>query len=341
MLDKKLKEEADTYEIKTTVDSILNQYHAQKERKKSFGFKFAYCIPVLTCLAVFVIIGLVNSNTHSSLTTNPSTIQPTNTINNHHSVKAQNILSLEVASSLGLIQSEQNIQHSRTMRNQQSTIDIEEFRVVCEEFKKNYTILNESLNFKNENFHEVETGVYNILDQDYTHKVTYSNSEIFYYKIVEVSKDDDDEQEEKYRGVLFVNENLSYPVEGEREKELEDAEIETKVRIKLSETKTLTIEQEIEGTDEYSYSYSIIEGNMETYSLEIDFEQDEIEMNVKEKYDSMEQKIDYSIKHLTSKYLIQYDYSKNDLAYDGEMELVIEGKVFKFKDVETEIVIEI
>lgn len=315
MFKDKLKKEADNYEIKLTSNDILKKFHEETNTRRSFNYK-----PLLAfglSIAILITGGVILLNENEKNISN----------------KYVNILSLEVASSLDLIDSYNTVNLNMLKRKNDDSIDDSSFQDICKNFKDNYHVLKSSIEYKNDKSYEVYEGNYEINDSKYTYKVSLDNDKFLYFSIN--TKSNDNITKEKYIGVLESNDNY-YPLEGVRKLNSNSKEDEIDISITLSKSTIITIEQETERS-ESSYSYSIIENKKEIYELEIDFERDEIEMECSD----LDKEYEYEINEKNGYYSIYYSYENKDIEVDGSMTLTIENNKFIFEDEKNSIYFEI
>jgi len=322
MFRKKIKQESDNYEIRTTANNILNQFHSETslQKKKHFNFK-----PIFAFSTSLVIIGsvlfIINNNDNDNNNSNNNT--QTNNVNPIINKKYTNIISLEVASSLEIIENYSSPLITPLSKN---NIDQTTFEDICNNFANNYETLNKSLSFKNNYEYQIENGEFTIDNSTYSYKITIEDNKYLYYSID--SKSNDKTTKEIYNGILEIDNNI-YQMSGKRKINSNNNEDEIDISIILNENTTLNIEQETERS-EYSYSYSLIENHREIYELEIDFEKDEIEMECFEN----QKEYEYEIQIIDSTYSIEYQYSKSNLEIEGLMSLTIDEntKEMTFQD---------
>lgn len=306
MFKNKLQNEVDNYQIKTTANDILKKYHEVNPPIKKSNNIWK---PILAFSLSFATIGtlviLFNNDSINNNSNNSSSIN----INK----KYANIISLEVASSLDLIEN-YNSPLLTTLRK--NNVDNDTFIDICTNFKNNFNTLNESLSYKNNYGYHIEIGEYKIDESIYTYKVAIEDFKYLYYS--SNSKSNEKNIKETYDGVLIID-GTYYQMEGKRIVNTNNNEDEIDVNITINDSTTLNIEQETERS-EYSYSYSLIENNEKIYELEIDFEKDEIEMECF----NNQKEYEYEIQILNKSYLIEYQYSYLTIEIEGNMTLTID-----------------
>lgn len=307
MFKNKIKKEADTYQIKTTADTILNRFHETTNivpNNKKTIWK-----PLLAFSLSFAFIGsfiLFFNNTNDNSTSNTP-------IDHSLNKKYANIISLEVSGSLNLIEKYNSLTLISLSKND---INEDYFQDICNNFASNYHILNKSLSYKNNYEYNIEKDNFSINNSTYEYKITLENNKYLYYS--STIKTNDNRTKEIYTGILEMNDNY-YPLSGTRKTNSNNNKDEIDISITLNNITTLNIEQETERS-EYSYSYSIIKNNYEVYELEIDFEKDEIEMECM----NNQKEYEYEITIANNSYSIEYQYSylKNEI--EGNMTLIID-----------------
>lgn len=313
MLKEKLTKEANNYEIKLTSNDILDNYHKKEETNKSKKFNFATLIPVFAgCFICIISATLIAQNTEENNNLFADTI------------------SLEVSSSLSLLKA-----YNTTSINglRKSNINEDEFIEICNDFMDNYSVVDKSLSYKNNDKNKIEEGTFDVDNKTYTYKISLSNDNYLYYSAK--TQDDNKEYKEKYEGVLVFEDEI-YEVDGKRSLNSISKEDEIDLTIKIDDVTTLQIQQESERS-EFSYSYEIIKNNVSIYELEIDFENDEIEM---ESYkDNVE--YEYQINYKNNKYIVSYERQENDNEIEGVFYLSIEDNQYIFEDKENSLIYKI
>lgn len=306
----KLKQEANSYEIKTSSNQILNKYHdTNKNTNPSKKVNYIALIPAL--LACFVSVGVIISN-----------INKTNTIINSE----DDIISLEISSGISLVKAKTN----NVRQLKQAKLEQNEFNKICDDFMDSYTILEQSVSYKNNNVAKAEKGEFVVDGITYTSKVSIDENSTLYYLSNEYT--DKKEYKEKYEGILIID-NVSYEVDGKRSLNTKNNEDEIDLTIYVDENTHINIEQESERS-EFSYSYSIVEYGKTTYEIEIDFEKDEIEMECYKENVEYE----YSIVSKKNYYLVDYEISKGENELEGSFRLTIVESKYTFQDKKNDLI---
>ena len=294
-IEKSILTEIDSYEIKTTSNSILNAYYNKKDSKvkktKNKGlFITAGLTASLACVLTIAIVVPIVSNSHNSSISIPTPV----VINPQQGVTGgtRSQTAFQLVSGIELISIENTPNYNRLQALGKKGYDDDypsqgkvSFEDVVNVFDNSYDTLNAFLTGNIETTNVIEQGVFIGQYNHYEYKmtITHGNSNLVFYNNMRFRDNHfkNDEVKTEYTGEILIDGEDNYKVMIVEEYDEEENEYEIEMKIQQDKNFTLTIEQETDnGEKQYEYSFRDKKGNSFTEKFNFEEHKDSNELSV-------------------------------------------------------------
>ena len=316
MIEKEIKDEFESYEIKTTSKMILDKMPKRKHLK-AFNFKLLFPISIAFASILILCIIFIPNTKNNKYDKDKENYNSTISLNSKD-VVSQVALEVLYAGNMN----DNNSLKQRLLKQVTET----EYKEIVDNVDNIYPLIDDIYNGMDKLIIDYTYGEYYIGSVKYTYKYNIDNYILYMRDDMFEFEEDDDELELEGKVALEIDENI---YSGKLELEIEDEETEVKLEYSVGNEK-ITIEREMETEDEeieYSYSYKVKGKNYE-YEKKIKISDDNGVSKFKYEYENSYTDVEEELEIITNdnSFIIDYKYkSANKELEIDDLKLEIEN----------------
>lgn len=317
-----LKQEAASFEIKTSAQDILNQYAQRKEEKITYRRKIRFSLVAPVVMGLLLIVLIVQLNINSE---NPVVEDRQIQLNDKTGLGK---VAIQLFSGYEMLDLNGTPMVARFGKRDMVKQDFEN---VVTAFEEGYYLVDFVFLKQLEIKTTLERGDFKIANENFSRKISISSNKIVLY----LNMDLEDPKNENSEGYIEV-ENKQFRIQIEKEYDLEDQEIEVALELNINDNEYIKIKSE-SATLEYGYSYEFYQNAQKVKSVSIEYEMDEDEVECE--LEIFLNNTDYEFDILYSNQIFNIEYEFDE--FDGSMILTIFDSYREYKEKNQNFIIKI
>lgn len=311
-IEDKIKQEAYSYDIKTSSSDILNQLNKNKKPAWYLKYRYAISFSLIAIIAVLIIIPTLFINKENNNGNNNS-VYVENTSSKLNDTSLLSAMSFQLFYGGSMFDATNK---STSTKLGIAKVTTEDFNRAQAKYEEIYPIIQTMFNNKN--------GLYSCYEScDFI----YENNEYSYYmQVAEFGiylQADIMNTDKRIQALYFLNDQYYL---GFIEASIENDEAEVEMSFTRG-NQVIEIERDFE-KEEFSIEYSIYENNkkIETYEIEIEYEDDELICDYE--YENSKTALQIETKVIDNSYLISYVEEKERNISLEMIMTIVDGKHF-------------